>query len=101
MRTYIRIMIVKGVVEMAYISLKGTINSTIKVVSFTPYLVRFELKTPEQSYNCLVAKDAFNFVYLVQEDAPISIFGHFNKRHQLIVDKFHVKNVIQDFSVVR
>lgn len=86
---------------MEYISLKGMINSTIKVVNFTPYLVRFELKTPEQSYNCLVAKDTFNFMYLAQEGAPISIFGHFNKRHQLIVDKFYVKNVIQDFSVIR
>lgn len=86
---------------MEYISLKGTINSTIKVVGFTPYLVRFELKTSEQSYNCLVAKDAFNFVYLAQGGASISIFGHFNKRHQLIVDKFHVKNVIQNLSVVR
>lgn len=86
---------------MEYISLKGTINSAVKVVSFTPYLVRFELKTPEQSYNCLVAKDAFNFVYLAQEGAPISIFGHFNKRHQLIVDKYYVKNVIRNFSVVR
>lgn len=90
----------KGVVKMEYISLKGTINSTIKVVNFLPYLVRFELKTPKQSYNCLVAKDAFNFVYLAEESAPISIFGHFNKRHQLIVDKFHVKNVIQKFSAV-
>ncbi|WCZ54976.1 hypothetical protein [Latilactobacillus phage TMW 1.1365 P1] len=88
-------------VEMEYISLKGTINSTVKVISFTPYLVRFELKTDEQSYNCLVAKDAFNFVYLAEENAPISIFGHFNKRKQLIVDKYHVKNVIQKLSVVR
>lgn len=94
-------MIVEGVVKVEYISLKGTINSTVKVVSFSPYLVRFELKTDEQSYNCLVAKDAFNFVYLAQEGARISIFGHFNKRHQLIVDKFHVKNVIPNLSVVR
>ncbi|WP_424349276.1 hypothetical protein ACPBEH_00070 [Latilactobacillus sp. 5-91] len=86
---------------MEYISLKGTISSTIKVVSFTPYLVRFELKTPEQRYNCLVAKDAFNFVYLAHEGVQISIFGHFNKRRQLIVDKFHVKNVIQNLSIVR
>lgn len=86
---------------MEYISLKGTINSTIKVVSFTPYLVRFELKTPEQNYNCLVAKDAFNFVYLAEKNAPISIFGHFNKRHQLIVDKYHVKNGIEILSAVR
>lgn len=86
---------------MEYISLKGTINSAVKVVSFSPYLVRFELKTPEQSYNCLVAKDALNFMYVAEEAAGISIFGHFNKRKQLIVDKYHVKNVIQDFSVVR
>lgn len=86
---------------MEYISLKGTISSTVKVISFTPYLVRFELKTDEQSYNCLVAKDAFNFVYLAEENAPISIFGHFNKRKQLIVDKYHVKNVIPKLSAVR
>lgn len=86
---------------MEYISLKGMINSTIKVISFTPYLVRFKLKTPEQSYNCLVAKDAFNFVYMAQEGAPISIFGHFNKRHQLIVDKYHIKNGIEILSAVR
>lgn len=59
----------KGVFEMEYISLKGIINRTVKVISFAPYLVRFELKTDEQSYNCLVAKDAFNFVYLAEENA--------------------------------
>lgn len=86
---------------MEYVSLKGTINSAVKVISFRPYLVRFELKTTEQNYNCLVAKDALNFMYLAEESARIAIFGHFNKRHQLIVDKYHVKNVIQNFSVVR
>lgn len=91
----------EGVVDMEYISLKGTINSTVKVVSFTPYLVRFELKAPEQSYNCLVAKDALNFMCVAEEAAGISIFGHLNKRKQLIVDKYHVKNVIPNLSVVR
>ncbi|MDT3394429.1 MAG: hypothetical protein LIR10_07655 [Bacillota bacterium] len=77
---------------MEYVSLKGKINSAVKVISFSPYLVRFELKTAEQSYNCIVAKDALNFMYLAEEAAPISIFGHFNKRKQLVVDKYHVKS---------
>ena len=38
---------------MEYVSLKGTINSAVKVISFTPYLVRFELKTAEQNYKLL------------------------------------------------
>ncbi|WP_338453505.1 hypothetical protein [Latilactobacillus sakei] len=79
---------------MEYVSLKGTINSAIKVISFSPYLVRFELKTKERTYNCLVAKDALNFMYLAEQSAPIAIFGHFNKRHQLIVDKYHVRTVV-------
>lgn len=76
---------------MECVSLKGTINSAVKVISFSPYLVRFELNTDEQSYNCLVAKDAFNFVYLAEKNAPISIFGHFNKRKQLVIDKYHIQ----------
>lgn len=43
---------------MQYVSLQGTIGSTIKVISFDPYLVRFTLQTTTQNYNCLVAKDA-------------------------------------------
>ncbi|AUX11486.1 hypothetical protein C0213_03400 [Latilactobacillus sakei] len=86
---------------MEYVSLKGTINSAVKVISFSPYLVRFKLKTAEQNYNCLVAKDALNFMYVAEEAAGISIFGHLNKRKQLIVDKYHVKNVIPNLSVVR
>lgn len=77
---------------MEYISLKGTISSAIKVVSFDPYLVRFTLSTSEQDYNCLVAKDVVNFMYVAEEDAAISIFGHFNKRKQLIIDKHHVRS---------
>lgn len=39
--------------------------------------------------------------YISLKGAPISIFGHFNKRHQLIVDKYHVKNGIEILSAVR
>ena len=81
----------KGVVEMEFVSIKGTINSAVKVISFSPYLVRFTLSTSEQDYNCLVAKDAFNFMYVAEMDAPISIYGHFNKRKQLVLDKYHIK----------
>lgn len=79
---------------MEYVSLKGTINSAVKVISFSPYLVRFELKTAEQNYNCLVAKDALNFMYVAEMDAPISIYGHFNQRKQLIIDKYYVRTAV-------
>lgn len=77
---------------MEFISIKGTISSAIKVISFSPYLVRFTLSTSEQDYNCLVAKDALNFMYVAETDAPISIYGHFNQRHQLIIDKYSVRS---------
>lgn len=79
---------------MEFVSIKGTISSAVKVISFSPYLVRFTLSTSEQDYNCLVAKDAFNFMYVAETDAPISIYGHFNKRKQLIIDKYYVRTAV-------
>ncbi|ASN12755.1 hypothetical protein [Latilactobacillus sakei] len=79
---------------MQYVSLQGTISSTIRVISFDPYLVRFTLQTSTQDYNCLVAKDAFNLMYVAIQNAPIAVFGHYNRRKQLIIDKYHVRNVV-------
>lgn len=79
---------------MEFVSIKGTISSAVKVISFSPYLVRFTLSAPEQDYNCLVAKDALNFMYVAEMDAPISIYGHFNQRKQLIIDKYYVRTAV-------
>ena len=77
---------------MAFISLQGTISSAAKVISFSPYLVRFTLSTPEQNYNCIVAKDAFNLIYVAECGAPIAVYGHFNQRQQLVIDKYNVRS---------
>ncbi|WP_424349354.1 hypothetical protein ACPBEH_00595 [Latilactobacillus sp. 5-91] len=79
---------------MQYVSLQGTISSTIKVISFAPYLVRFTLQTTTQNYNCLVAKDAFNLMYVAEQNARIAVFGRYNRKNQLIVDKYHVRNAV-------
>ncbi|MGM9902203.1 MAG: hypothetical protein ACI31T_09525 [Latilactobacillus sakei] len=56
---------------MQYVSLQGTIGSTIKVISFDPYLVQFPLQTTTQNYNCLVAKDTFNLMYVAEQNATL------------------------------
>lgn len=84
----------RGVVNMTNISLKGTIISAVKVISFDPYLVRFTLQTTTQDYNCLIAKDALNFMYVAETDAPIAIYGHYNQRKQLVIDQYYVRTAM-------
>jgi hypothetical protein len=79
---------------MTNISLKGTISSAVKVISFDPYLVRFTLQTTTQDYNCLIAKDALNFMYVAETDEPIAIYGHFNQRKQLVIDQYYVRTAM-------
>lgn len=81
---------------MQYVSLQGTIGSTIKVILFDPYLVQFPLQTTTQNYNCLVAKDTFNLMYVAEQNAHIAVFGHYNRRSQLVIDKYYVRNAVSE-----
>ncbi|MDV7719016.1 hypothetical protein GA840_04025 [Pediococcus ethanolidurans] len=73
------------------INLSGKIASSIKVLNLTP-LVRFELTdNHEAKVNCLIHQHALNFLALAEPNAQIAVYGHYNKRHQFIVNKFMIQ----------
>lgn len=64
------------------------------ISSFPDLLVRFTLHTRTETINCLVAKRemANLMLFLENNTFELSVFGHYNSRKQLVVEKFVVRN---------
>ncbi|MGC6770462.1 hypothetical protein [Enterococcus sp. LJL51] len=71
------------------------IADKIRLVSaFPKILVRFTLHTKNEDINCFVARrDLANLIMFLDDGIfELSVFGHYNSRNQLIIEKFTVKN---------
>jgi len=66
----------------------------IHVIKDTPMMVRFTLTTIRRSYNCIVVKPELVTILLMLKEGKynIAVEGHFNKKKQLIVTSFTVRN---------
>lgn len=72
----------------------GTADKIRLVSSFPDMLVRFTLHTRNEDINCLIAKrELANLILFLENNVfELSVFGHFNSRKQLIIEKFIVRN---------
>ncbi|WP_321389029.1 hypothetical protein [uncultured Enterococcus sp.] len=79
------------------------IADKIRLVSaFPEMLVRFTLHTRNEDINCFIARrDLANLIMFLDDNIyELSVFGHYNSRNQLIIEKFAVRNpnsFIQEF----
>ncbi|MGL4696935.1 hypothetical protein [Enterococcus larvae] len=67
----------------------------IRLVSAFPnMLVRLTLHTQREDINCLIAKrELANLVMFLENNTfELSVFGHYNSRNQLVIEKFIVRN---------
>lgn len=66
----------------------------IRVVKDAPMMARFTLITIRTSYNCIVVKPELTTILLMLQEGKynISVEGHFNKKKQLVVTNFTVRN---------
>lgn len=70
-------------------STKGII-SKIRVLKLAPQtLVRFTLEGEHETYNCIASrKNIVDQVLMLPEGTKnISVYGHINKRNQLVIEK--------------
>ncbi|MBL1228110.1 hypothetical protein IW492_02545 [Enterococcus sp. BWB1-3] len=72
----------------------GTADKIRLVSAFPDMLVRFTLHAKNEDINCLVAKkDLANLIMFLEDNTfELSVFGHYNSRKQLVVEKFVVRN---------
>ncbi|CAM2950719.1 MULTISPECIES: hypothetical protein [Enterococcus] len=68
----------------------------IRMLSMHPkMLVRFSLVTPDETINCIVSKhELANTLLMLPEKSELAVYGHLNKRNQLVIDKMLVRNFL-------
>lgn len=69
------------------IALKGRLQAEPKIVSYDPVMIVFKLELPDSTVNCFMVKHALTFLYQAGEKADVALYGHYNKRHQFIVNR--------------
>ncbi|WP_142429371.1 hypothetical protein [Enterococcus faecalis] len=68
----------------------------IRMLSMYPkMLVRFSLVTQDETINCIVSKhELSNMLLMLPEKSELAVYGHLNKRNQLVIDKMIVRNFL-------
>lgn len=66
----------------------------IKVIKYDPLMIRFTLTTVHKHHCCIVAKKELATKILMLEDGKYNVVvnGHYNRRNQLVVSFFNVRN---------
>ncbi|BDZ30307.1 hypothetical protein RA086_03865 [Lactiplantibacillus sp. WILCCON 0030] len=77
--------------EMQNLNVKYANHTKIlKLDPFMLYVRVQRLDDPEKTINCLVVKHALTLYYQLQADAQLALYGHYNQRHQFVINKFMV-----------
>lgn len=65
----------------------------IKMLSMYPkMLVQFSLVTQDETINCIVSKHGLaNILLMLPEKSELTVYGHLNKRNQLVIEKILVR----------
>lgn len=66
----------------------------IRVIKDAPMMARFTLTTIRRSYNCILVKPELVTVLLMLQEGKynIAVEGDFNKKNQLVVTSFTIRN---------
>lgn len=66
----------------------------IRVIKDAPMMARFTLTTIRRSYNCILVKPELVIVLLMLQEGKynIAVEGDFNKKNQLVVTSFTIRN---------
>ncbi|HCR3094368.1 hypothetical protein [Enterococcus faecalis] len=68
----------------------------IRMLSMYPkMLVRFSLVTQDETINCIVSKyELANMLLMLSEKSELAVYGHLNKRNQLVIEKMLVRKTL-------
>jgi len=75
---------------MKYESLNGILDSEAKILKLNPLLLYVRVSANGQPVNCLVSKHALNFLYQLQHNSRLALYGHYNNRKQFIISKYMI-----------
>ncbi|MGX6993927.1 hypothetical protein CBF34_06990 [Vagococcus penaei] len=75
-------------------NLTGVVDKIKLLSSFPDMLVRFTILTNNETINCITSDRKIGNQLLFLEDgrSQVAIFGHYNSRKQLVVEKLALRN---------
>ena len=71
----------------------GTVDKIKVIKTFPDMLIRFTLISIEGNVNCIVSnRDLANqFLFLEDGKTEVAVYGHANKRNQLVIEKMMIR----------
>ncbi|MGL9941615.1 MULTISPECIES: hypothetical protein [Enterococcus] len=70
----------------------GTIHKIKVLTTYPEMLVRFSLQTQKETINCIISKkELADELLMLPDGTELSVYGHLNKRKQLVIDKMLVR----------
>lgn len=77
---------------MATTSVTGVLLKTPKVIKLDPLMLILSIRDEKDNTitQCLAVKHALNVMYLAKPGCHIAVYGHLNKRRQLVIDRFMI-----------
>ncbi|AXY24817.1 hypothetical protein CL176_01615 [Suicoccus acidiformans] len=68
---------------------RGIVEKAKLIQAEEPVLAYAKIRVDsDQSLHCLIAKKPLTFLYEVQADDEISVYGHFNQQKQFVVERY-------------
>ncbi|WP_203648344.1 hypothetical protein [Secundilactobacillus yichangensis] len=75
-----------------FINLTGTLMADPKVIKQVPTMLYIPILTVDgQTLHCIVVQHALDFLYRAHANAKIAVYGHYNQRHQFVINKYFVR----------
>lgn len=76
-----------------YLSLTGTIEHVPKVLRPYPLMLYVSIRlSSAQTVHCLVTQHSLDFLYRAQHRSRIAVYGHYNQRHQFVINKYLIQS---------
>ncbi|HBF74632.1 MAG TPA: hypothetical protein DDW71_05180 [Lactobacillus sp.] len=75
-----------------FINLTGVLGAEPKVIKQVPTMLYIPIITVDgQTLHCLVVQHALDFLYRARAGAKIAVYGHYNQRHQFVINKYFIQ----------
>ncbi|WP_341779579.1 hypothetical protein [Levilactobacillus sp. HBUAS70063] len=76
---------------MTKLAINGKLTAAPKVLSLEPLLLYAKINaTDGTTINGLIHQHALNFLAQASTGSQVAVYGHYNARHQFVIEKFTV-----------
>lgn len=73
--------------------ISGIISSKIKIIKYSPFLLRFELIDKNNiKHNAIIHKNGLQFFEQANQGSGVEVIGLYNSRKQFVIQAFTVFN---------